>query len=83
MTDAMTALARARRRTFEVLEVARPGDELSRVIDLMIMGLVVANVGAVVLESVTSLERSYHDWHALRPFTVPDPIVTVEAEEPL
>jgi voltage-gated potassium channel len=57
----MQAFARARRRTWEVLEVARPGDELSRVIDCMIMGLVVLNVAAVVLESVHGIRERYHE----------------------
>jgi len=57
----MRSLARLRRRTYDVLEVARPGNELSRVVDLMLMGLVVANVIAVVLESVQELEQRHHD----------------------
>ena len=57
----MHSLARVRRRTYEVLEVAGPGDGLSRFFDLVIMGLVACNVAAVVLASVVSIEAAYHD----------------------
>ena len=57
----MDSLAAIRRRTHEVLETGADGDELSRAIDLMIMGLVLGNVVAVVLESVPSLGSAYHD----------------------
>jgi voltage-gated potassium channel len=57
----MGAVARIRRRTHEVLEIAKPGDELSRTIDGMIMALVLLNVVAVILESVGSIEARYRD----------------------
>lgn len=57
----MRKTANIRRRTWEVLEVGAEGDELSRTIDLMIMLLVLGNVVAVVLESVDSIGRPYHD----------------------
>lgn len=61
MIPSMAVLARIRRRTWEVLEVARTGDALSRSVDVMIMSLVVANVIAVVLESVPSIHARYAD----------------------
>lgn len=57
----MEALARVRRRTHEVLEVAKRGDDLSQTIDLLLMGLVMANVVAVVLESVAPIEARYRE----------------------
>ena len=57
----MESLAAIRRRTFEVLDTGAEGDQLSRTIDVMIMGLVLGNVVAVVLESVPSIGRAYHD----------------------
>ena len=56
--DPFTAI---RRRTFEVLDTSAEGDPFSRTIDLMIMGLVLGNVMAVILESVPSIGRAYHD----------------------
>ncbi|MBE0417993.1 MAG: ion transporter [Coriobacteriia bacterium] len=47
-----------RRRAYEILEVARPGDRSSRVADMFILGLIVANVAAVVLGTVESVLRS-------------------------
>jgi voltage-gated potassium channel len=58
------SLARIRRRTWEVLEVSRSGDECSRVIDIGIMALVAGNVVAVILESVHSSEVAHHDLFA-------------------
>ncbi len=60
----MGFVARIRRRTFEVLEVAKPGDGLSRTIDGLIMGLVLMNVVAVILESVGPIEARYRDLFA-------------------
>lgn len=48
-----------RRRVWEVLEPAGPGDELSRRFDLFILALIAANVAAMVLESVRSIEQSF------------------------
>ena len=57
----MVPFAAIRRRTFEVLDTGAEGDSLSRTIDVMIMGLVLGNVVAVILESVPSIGRAYHD----------------------
>lgn len=50
-----------RRRTYEVLEVSTSGDMLSRVVDLSLIVLISANVGAVVLESMPALFTSYRE----------------------
>ncbi len=57
----MQRIARIQKRIWEVLEVGADGDDLSRTIDLMIMGLVFGNVLAVVLASVPSIGAAYHD----------------------
>jgi voltage-gated potassium channel len=48
-----------RRRTYEILEVASPGDKLSRIFDLFIIALIFLNVVAVVLETVQNLSILY------------------------
>ncbi|HEB90770.1 MAG TPA: ion transporter, partial [Deltaproteobacteria bacterium] len=58
---AMGVVARIRKRTYEVMEVARPDDHLSRIVDTLLMALVVGNVFAVILESVESLGHAYKD----------------------
>ena len=57
----MDWIARARRRTYEVLEVGGPDDSLSRFVDGLLMTLVAGNILAVILESVDSIGRSYED----------------------
>ncbi len=44
-----------------MLEVGAPDDQFSRTVDAMIMVLVFGNVLAVILESVASIGRPYHD----------------------
>lgn len=46
-------------RIWELLESARPGDRSSRIVDIAIIGLIVANVIAVVVGSVSSIEATY------------------------
>lgn len=57
----MHSFASIRRRTWEVLEVGAEGDQLSRTIDLLIMGLVLGNVVAVILESVREIGAVYQE----------------------
>ncbi len=47
------------RRTYQILEVARPGDRSSRIADIALVALVASNVLAVILESVGSLAQAY------------------------
>lgn len=49
----------SRRRVWEVVEAARPGDRASRAFDVFIVALITLNVAAVVLESVADLEARY------------------------
>lgn len=48
-----------RRRIWEIVEVAAPGDNASRVFDISILSLIFLNVIAIVLESVASVRASY------------------------
>jgi len=50
--------SRLRRRTYEIVEVAAPGDRLSRIFDVAITLLIIANVATLVLETVESIHRS-------------------------
>lgn len=53
------ALARLRRRVFEILEETPRDDPLSRIVNALLMGLITVNVAAVVLASVPSLAQQY------------------------
>ena len=44
-----------KKRAYEILEVAHPGDRASRVFDIFILSLIAANVAALILESVESI----------------------------
>ena len=57
----MSAVQRLRKRTYEVLEVSQHDDWLSRAIDLILMSLIAGNAVAIVLESVVSIAKAYHD----------------------
>lgn len=48
-----------RRRVWEIVEDARPGDVASRRFELFILALIALNVAAVVLESVRSVEERF------------------------
>ncbi len=66
-----------RRRTHEILEKAHPGDRVSLIVDILLIGLIVANVIAVILESVSSLAAAHGPW--FRAFeTVSIAVFTVE-----
>ena len=57
---AVVAIARLRRRTYEILEEAPRADPLSRGINFLLVALITVNLLAVVLESVPSLSARYH-----------------------
>ncbi len=57
----MRSLHEIRRRTWEVLEVGAPGDQLSRALDVIVLSLIFGNVFAVVLESVPAIEYHFHE----------------------
>ena len=60
----MTRYGRVRRRTYEVLEKAGEGDRLSQAVDIVIIAVILANMGAVVLESFEGLYERYAGWFA-------------------
>jgi voltage-gated potassium channel len=47
------------RRTWEIVEAAKPGDTASRVFDVLILGLIFLNVIAVMLGSVQSIQEHW------------------------
>lgn len=49
-----------RKRVWEIVEIAKPGDVVSKYFDIFILALIFLNVLAVILESVESLERRFH-----------------------
>jgi voltage-gated potassium channel len=51
---------RSKRRIFEVLEAATPGDRMGKIVGWLIMGLILANIVALVLESI----EDFHDRYA-------------------
>ena len=53
---------RARKRIWEILEIAQPGDGQSRAFDLAIRGLIALNVLSVILETVPEVEASAGVW---------------------
>lgn len=48
-----------KKRLYEVLEVAREGDKLSRTFDIVIISLIFLNVLAIIFESIQSLGSKY------------------------
>lgn len=57
-----------RQRTWEIVEVARPGDTASRLFDLAIMSLIFLNVFAVIAGSVPWIQNRWAN--VLHPFEV-------------
>ncbi len=48
-----------KKRTFEILDIASPGDVKSRIFDIFIVSLIFINVVAVVLETIQSLSNQF------------------------
>jgi len=48
-----------RRRAYQILEKAQPGDTLSRIFDLTILSLIALNVVALMLETVPTISQSW------------------------
>ena len=51
-----------RSRLYEILEVARPGDYASKVFDSLLIVLILTNVLAIILESISELNEKYGIW---------------------
>lgn len=58
-----------RKRVFEIVEIARPGDHLSKAFDIFIIALIALNVIALILESVhkihTFCPRLFYDFEVV------------------
>lgn len=52
-------MRRIQRRTYEILEAASPDDITSRAFDIFIITLIILNILAIILESVTSISTGY------------------------
>lgn len=61
----MAAARPLRRRVWEILEVAQPGDRTSERFDVAIRALIALNVVAVVLETVASVDAALHGFFLL------------------
>jgi len=60
-----------RRRVAEILEVSRPNDRMGRFADVFLIVLIIVNVVAIILESVTWFEAKYREQlHVLEVFSV-------------
>lgn len=62
LDNTLSPRKRLRRRMFEILEVARPGDYASRIFDVALILLILLNVTAIMLESVEELNQLYGVW---------------------
>jgi voltage-gated potassium channel len=51
-----------RRRTWEVVEAAKPGDTVSRVFDILLLSLILLNVVAVILGSIQPLQERWGEF---------------------
>ena len=58
----MGMIGRARLRTYEILDAAKPGDRASAVFDTFIMTLIVANVVVLIIETVESARIAAPDF---------------------
>ena len=58
-----------KQRTFEILNKARYGDTASRIFDISLTTLILANLAAVSLESVESINNKYilNNFHGIVP----------------
>jgi voltage-gated potassium channel len=66
-----SVVALVKKRVFDVLDVASTGDTFSRAVDLFIVGLILLNVIAVMLETVHSIAVEYYEvLHAFDLFSV-------------
>lgn len=69
-------ISNLRRRSFEILEIASEGDKVSRAFDIFMYSLIVANVFAIVLESLPALGGPYSklfswfEWLSVGIFTI-------------
>jgi voltage-gated potassium channel len=58
-TDAIAGTKTLRRRVYEVLERAEPGDRLSTVVDAFLISLIILSATAIILESISAVYAVY------------------------
>ncbi|MCB1743531.1 MAG: ion transporter [Gammaproteobacteria bacterium] len=58
-TDSIRRVNLIRRRAYEALEVGRGDDRISQALDLCLIGLIVLNAIAFIVETIPSVEASY------------------------
>ena len=61
----VSGAATLRRVVFRCIETAEENDTASRIVDFALIGLIIASVAAVLLESVASIEQRYSDTLAI------------------
>lgn len=61
-------MVKLRKRIWEIVEIAKPGDTVSKIVDCFILGVIFLNVVAVVVGTVRSVQDSFGD--ALAAFEV-------------
>lgn len=49
-------------RTYELLEPGKRKDSASNLIDMLILGLILVNVSAMILETVEDLSQQFQAW---------------------
>jgi voltage-gated potassium channel len=54
-----------RKRVHEILEVRASGDGWARVAGLALVGMIIANVAAIILQSMPALDAAYHPWFGM------------------
>lgn len=70
-TDAAPGARTLRRRVYEVLERAEPGDRLSALVDVFLIGLIILSATAIILESIASIYVVYEaEFFVFEAFTV-------------
>jgi voltage-gated potassium channel len=57
----MTMIAKIRKRTYEILQIAQEGDVTSRLFDLLMLTLIFLNVVAVIIGTVAGVQERFGD----------------------
>ena len=55
-------MTRLRRRAYEILEGAAANEPAGRILNTLLIGLIIANVAAIILDSEASISARYHPW---------------------
>jgi voltage-gated potassium channel len=60
--DQDTAPIGLHRRIYEILEVRAPGDGWARLVEVGLTVMIIANVVAIILQSMHAVDAAYHRW---------------------